>query len=98
KSYTTFHRYWCNQCHDHLDIVTWHYHLNAFWQLTCSRHVCRSEIKLWTVAFEKWSMTSTFFFRQHIHFCFKLGVGRYTTWLCQHLSTFNIFSFRASQQ
>ena len=33
-----------------------------------------TEVELWTVAFEEWSVTTTFIFGQNINFCYKVGV------------------------
>ncbi len=45
----------------HLDVIAWHYHFNAFWQLAVTSHVSSTEVELWTVAFEERSVTTAFF-------------------------------------
>ena len=37
-------------------------------------YVGSTEVELWTVAFEERSVTTAFFFAQHVHFSFELGV------------------------
>ena len=81
-----------------LNVVTWHYHFNAFWQFDCTSYVSCTEVELWTVAFEERSMTSTFFFGQNVHFCFELGVRLDRAWLSQYLTTFNVFTLGTTQQ
>ena len=63
-----------DQLNLHLDVVTRHTHLNAFWQLDRTSHIRGTEVELWTVAIQKWRVTATFFFRQYIDFCVELGV------------------------
>ena len=64
KTQAFFHRNRVNQRDFHLHVVTRHYHLNTLWQLTRACHVSGAEVKLWTVAFEEWRVTTTFIFRQ----------------------------------
>src|SRR5690554_5336744 len=62
ETQTIFHCDWRNQSNVKFNVITWHYHLDAFWQLTASGYVSGTEVELWTVAFEEWSVTSAFFF------------------------------------
>ncbi len=77
KTQAIFHRNRCNQCHNHLDVVTRHHHLDTFRQLTRTRYIRRTEVKLRTVALEEWRVTPAFILAQNINLCLKLGVGLY---------------------
>src|SRR5690606_11381197 len=77
---------------------TWHYHFYAFWQFTCTSYVSSTEVELWTVAFEEWRVTTTFIFRQYVHFCYELGVRSYRVWLTQYLTTLNVITLGTTQQ
>ena len=69
ETQTVFHRDGFDQGNSHLNVVTWHYHFNAFWQLAVTSYVSSTEVELWTVAFEEWSVTTAFFFGQNVNFC-----------------------------
>src|SRR5690606_25676802 len=98
KTQTVFHRDWVNQGNNHFDVVAWHYHFYAFWQFNSTSYVSSTEVELWTVAFEEWSVTTTFFFRQYVHFRFELGVRSYRVWLTQNLATLNFVTLGTAQQ
>ncbi len=98
ETQTVFHRDGFDQSDSHLDVVTWHYHFNAFWQLAVTSHVSSTEVELWTVAFEERSMTAAFFFAQNVHFSGELGVRLNGTWLNQNLATLNVVTLGATQQ
>ncbi len=98
ETQTIFHRDGFDQSDSHLDVVTWHYHFNAFWQLAVTSHVSSTEVELWTVAFEERSMTAAFFFAQNVHFSGELGVRLNGTWLNQNLATLNVVTLGATQQ
>src|SRR5471030_2361402 len=68
ETQTIIHRDWMDQGHYHVDVITWHYHLYAFWQFDGTCHVSCTEVELWTVAFEERSMTAAFIFAQNINF------------------------------
>src|SRR5471030_1077053 len=68
ETQTVIHRDWVNQGNNHVHVIARHYHLYAFWQFDGTGHVSCTEVELWTVAFEEWSMTTTFFFAQDINF------------------------------
>ncbi len=98
EAQTIFHRDGFDQSDSHLDVVTWHYHFNAFWQLAVTSHVSSTEVELWTVAFEERSMTTAFFLAQNVHFSGELGVRLNGTWLNQNLATLNVVTLGATQQ
>src|SRR5690606_32006730 len=75
KAQTFFHGNRRNQGNIHLDVVTWHDHLDAFRQLTGARHVSGTEVELGTVALEKRRVTAAFFLAQHVHLTHEAGVG-----------------------
>src|SRR5690606_3980847 len=95
---TVIHRDGVDQRHDHLDVVTRHHHLNAFWQLHRTGHVRRTEVELWTIALEEWRVTTPFVLAQDVHLSFELGVGLDRTWLAQNLTALNVFTLGAAQQ
>ena len=57
---TLLHSYWMNQLDCHLYVITRHAHLCSCWKLANTCYVCCSEVELWTIVVEEWSMTSTF--------------------------------------
>ena len=81
-----------------LNVVTWHYHFNAFRQFAVTSHVSGTEVELWTVAFEERSVTTAFFFAQNVHFSVELGVRLDRTWLDQNLATLNVVTLGTTQQ
>ncbi|CAI8784004.1 Anti restriction protein [Pseudomonas brassicacearum] len=98
ETQTVFHRDGLDQGNSHLNVVTWHYHFNAFWQLAVTSHVSCTEVELWTVALEERSMTAALFLAQNVNFCGELGVRLDGTWLDQNLATLNIVTLGAAQQ
>src|SRR3989338_8374368 len=93
-----FHCDGLDQSDSHLDVVTWHYHLNAFRQFAVTSYVSSTEVELRTVAFEERSVTTAFFFAQHVHFCSESGVRLNRTWLDQNLATLYVVTLGATQQ
>src|SRR5471030_1093176 len=53
ETQAVIHGDWRNQVNNHLDVVAWHYHFNAFWQFNGTGHISGTEIELRTVAFEE---------------------------------------------
>ncbi len=98
ETQTIFHRNGFDQSDSHLDVVTWHYHFNAFWQLAVTSHVSSTEVELWTVAFEERSMTAAFFLAQNVNFSGELGVRLNGAWLNQNLATLNVVTLGTTQQ
>ncbi|CAI9001995.1 Anti restriction protein [Pseudomonas sp. IT-P218] len=98
EAQTVFHCDGFDQGNSHLNVVTWHYHFNAFWQLAVTGHVSSTEVELWTVAFEERSVTAAFFLAQNVNFCGELGVRLNRTWLNQNLTTLNVVTLGATQQ
>src|SRR5690554_7220010 len=87
-----------DQLHYQLNVIARHNHLYAFRQVASTGYVGGAEVELWTVAIEEWGMTTTFFFAQYVHFCFKVGVWLDRAWLSQYLTTLNVVTFGATQQ
>src|SRR5471032_2717025 len=98
ETQTIFHCDGFDQGDNHFDVVAWHYHFNAFRQFAVTSHVSSTEVELWTVAFEERSVTTAFFFAQHVHFSFELGVRLNRTWLNQNLATLNVVTLGTTQQ
>ncbi len=98
ETQTIFHRDGFDQSDSHLDVVTWHYHFNAFWQFAVTSHVSSTEVELWTVAFEERSMTAAFFLAQNVNFSGELGVRLNGAWLNQNLATLNVVTLGTTQQ
>ena len=55
-----------DQIYFNLNIITRHYHFNAFWQLDFTRAVHRAEIELRTILVTEGSVTTTFFLLEDI--------------------------------
>src|SRR3990167_2499780 len=98
ETQTFFHCDGFDQGNGHLNVITWHYHFNAFRQFAVTGHVSGTEVELWTVAFEERSVTTAFFFAQHVHLSGELGVRLNRTRLNQNLATLNVFTFGTAQQ
>ena len=81
-----FERYRCDQRNFAAHVVAGHHHLDACGQLHVARNVRGAEIKLWTVAGEKRSVTPAFFLGQHVGFSLELGVRRNRTGLANYLA------------
>lgn len=64
---TLLHSYWMNQLYGHLYVIARHTHLNTRWQIANASNVSCSEVELWTIVVEEWSMTSTLVFCQYIN-------------------------------
>ena len=60
ETQTLLHSYWMNQLDCHLYVITRHTHLCSCWKLANTCYVSCSEVELWTIVVEEWSMTSTF--------------------------------------
>ena len=98
EAQTFFHGYRVDQSSDEVDVVTRHYHFNAFVQFYSTSYVSGTEVELWTVAFKEWSVTTAFFFRQDVHFSFGGGVRLNGAWLDQTLATLYVFTLGTTQQ
>ena len=68
ETQTFVHRDWSDQSYSQSDVITWHYHFYAVWQFNCTSYVSSTEVELWTVTFEEWSVTTTFIFTQYVDF------------------------------
>src|SRR5690606_16835592 len=80
------------------NVITRHTHFCIAQQLHSTRHVCRTEVELWTVSAEEWCLTSPFFFAQHVHFSFEFGVWLDAVWSSQNLSTLHVFLLRTAKK
>src|SRR5690554_1865666 len=98
EAQTFIHRNRSDQRDDKAQVVTWHYHLNAFRQLYRASHVRGTEVELWAITFEEWRVTTTFFLAQNVHLTFKLGVRCDRTRLGQNLTTLNVLTLGTTQQ
>ncbi len=68
-------------------MVTWHYHLSAFWKSNLTSYVERTEVELRTVVVVEWSVTTTFFFLQYVDLSLELSVWSDCAWFCKHHTT-----------
>ena len=57
---TLLHSDWVDEFYCHFDVITWHAHFCTSWKVTYACYVCCSEVELWTIVVEEWSMTTTF--------------------------------------
>ena len=67
----------CDQLDSHDYVISRHAHFCAFRKIDNTCNVSCSEVELWSVTIEEWSMTSTFFFLQYVYlsceFCMRLN-------------------------
>ena len=81
-----------NQLYGHFYVITRHTHLGTCWQLANAGNVSCSEVELWTVVVEEWSMTSTFVFCQYVNLACEFLMAVYCTWFDKNLSSFDLCS------
>src|SRR5699024_10988659 len=93
-----FHRDRMDQLHVHRDVVARHDHFRVRRQLAGPGDVGRAEVELRTIALEERRVTDAFFFLEHVHFAFELGVRRDGAGLGQYLATLDVFSLDTAQQ
>src|SRR3989344_3248953 len=98
ESLLLFHRDRHQQFHLECNGIAGHHHFGSLWQLHLSSHIGCTEIKLWFVSFEEWSMPSSFFFGQDVHFGIKFSMRRKRSGLCEHLSALDILLLQAAKQ
>jgi hypothetical protein len=55
-----FHRDWLDESYCHLSVIARHNHFGAFWKSYNASHVSCTEVELWTVVVEEWSVTTAF--------------------------------------
>src|SRR5690606_8880751 len=72
--------------------------LNALRQFAGTGHIRGTEVELRTVALEERRMTTTFIFRQDVHFRFKFGVRLDGARLGQYLTTLDFVTLGTAQQ
>src|SRR6056297_494609 len=85
------------QFHGDLHVVTRHAHFGVD-QVSRSRYVGRTEVKLRAITAEERSVTSALVLAQAINFRFELGVRSDATGLGQHLTTLDVVTLDATQQ
>src|ERR1700741_154451 len=93
-----FHRDRGDQLDGDGDVVAWHNHFLVRWQLDGAGHVGGTEVELWTVVVEERGVTAAFIFRQNVDFAGEVVVRLDRAWLCQNLTTLNVFTLGAAQQ
>ena len=98
KTQTIFHRNGFDQCNGHLNVITWHHHLNTFWQLAVTSHISRTEVELRTITLEEWRMTTTLLLAQNVNLSSELGMRLDGARLDQNLATLNIITLGTTQQ
>ncbi len=82
KSKSLFHRNWCSKFDSHLDVITRHNHLYSCRKLNCSSYISSSEVELWFISLEEWSMSSTLILRKYVYLGSKFCMWFNRTWLC----------------
>src|SRR5690606_10916062 len=87
---TFFHSNFVDQRYFDRDVITRHYHFHTFGKFDLSGYVRSTEVELWTVFVKEWSMTSTFFFRQHVNLSFEFLVRINRTGLTNYHTTTDI--------
>src|SRR3990167_6844616 len=93
-----FHGNGVDQFHSDRDVVAWHHHFFAFWQLDRTSHVRGAEVKLGTVVVEERCVTAALVLGQDIDLASEVGVGLDGAGLAQHLATLHVFTLGAAQQ
>ncbi len=89
---------WRSECNNHLDVITWHNHFYSCWKFYRSSYISCTNVELWFVALEEWSMTSTFFFSQNINFTFEFSMRFDWTWFADYLSANDFFTFNTAEK
>ena len=95
---TFFHCDWAQQFHGQSNVIARHYHFYSFRQGAITSYVRSTEVELWAVTFEKWSVTATFFFAQYINFTLEFKVRVYRTWLANNHTTTDGFFVDTTQE
>ena len=93
-----FHSDWGDQFNFHFNVVAWHAHFSAFWQLDVAGYVGGSEEELWTIAVEEWGMTAAFIFGQYVYLSGEFGVWLYGAWFSEYLATNDVFTVDTTEQ
>jgi hypothetical protein len=57
---TVFHSDWLDESYCHLSVIARHDHLCTFWKCYNTSYVSCTEVELWTVVVEEWSVTTAF--------------------------------------
>ena len=81
ESQTFFDSDWSDQFDSHSDVVARHAHFCTFWQGQVTSFVSCSEVELWSVTVEEWSMSTALFLLQYVYFALELSVWVNCTWL-----------------
>ena len=87
-----------NQLNCHLYVIARHTHLYTVWKVADTCYVCCSEVELWTIVVEEWSMTSTLVLCQYVNLTSTLGMACYAAWFNQTLTSLNIFSLDTTKK
>src|SRR3989344_1374706 len=98
ESHSVFHSNFRAKFNGDADRIARHNHLCSFCKEHFSSYVRCSDVELRLVSFEERSVASAFVFCKNVYFCFKFLVRIDASWLCNNLSSFNIFLLQASKQ
>src|SRR5690625_1094848 len=98
KAQTFFHGNRCNQRYRHRNVITRQNHLLVLGQVNGTGDVRRTEVKLRTIAFEKWRMTTTLFLGKNVDLGSKISVRLDGARSSQYLTTLDIFTLGTAQQ
>src|ERR1700733_6223411 len=98
KAQTLFHRNWTDEFDNRLDIISGHYHFNAFGRIHRTRHIGGPKVKLRTIPSQERRMSASFILCRYILLAFEPGVWRDAPGLRQHLPTRDLFAFDAAEK
>ena len=79
-------------------VISRHTHLDTSRKFANTCYVCCSEVELWTVVVEEWSMTSTFVFCQYVNLACEFLMAVYCTWFDKNLSSFDLCSLNTTKK
>src|SRR5690606_21361603 len=89
---------WNDQFNLDGDVVTRHNHFLTFWKCYFTGNVSGSEVELWAVSVEEWSVASAFILLQNVYLCFEFYVRLDRSWLSQNLTTLDAFAVYTTEQ
>ena len=72
------------------DVIAWHNHVSASWELDVTGDVGGTEEELWTIAVDEGGVTATFFFGKDVDSRGELVVWDDGSWLGKNLATLDL--------
>src|SRR6478672_206769 len=95
---TFLHRDRLDQLNSEVGVITRHHHFSTCIQFNFTGNVCCTEVELRTIFVEEWSMTSTFFFAQHVYFTFEFSVWSDRSWFAKYHTSADLVLFNTTEQ